>query len=358
MTPQHQASTLFDNVTRQNIGAAIRLMTTKPRHASRLSAILTEQGKRQKIRESTADNLSAPPLMIISLTRQCNLRCSGCYSNEAVCSETSVEMTPLEFRKLLSEAEQLGVATFMLAGGEPLMRQDLLDVAAEFPESLFLIFSNGQLFDSAAIRFFHQNPHLIPILSVEGGQAETDARRGDGTYAVLTNTMQLLQQQRAVFGVSVTATTQNRGYITSDAFAQSLMQKGADVFFFVEYVPQGDDDRHLALGDQEKLALSAAALALQSKHKGLFIAFPGDETVYDGCLAAGRGFIHIGPDGSVTPCPFAQMHDTNAIRDGLGRALQSPLLAVIREHHQELTETRGGCALAANKDLVASWLKG
>jgi hypothetical protein len=33
----------------------------------------------------------------------------------------------------------------MIAGGEPLMRPEILDISGDFPEITFLVFSNGRL---------------------------------------------------------------------------------------------------------------------------------------------------------------------------------------------------------------------
>jgi hypothetical protein len=37
-------------------------------------------------------------------------------------------------------------------------------------------------------------------------------------------------------------------------------------------------------------------------------------------------------------------------------ALRSPLLKMVREHHHELLETKGGCALARNRKLIDTWM--
>jgi MoaA/NifB/PqqE/SkfB family radical SAM enzyme len=84
------------------------------------------------------------------------------------------------------------------------------------------------------------------------------------------------------------------------------------------------------------------------------IRLPGDEEAYGGCLAAGRGFVHISPEGALEACPFAPFSDTNAAQSGLEEALASPLLAAIRERHGELVETKGGCALRDKGGWVAS----
>jgi MoaA/NifB/PqqE/SkfB family radical SAM enzyme len=86
----------------------------------------------------------------------------------------------------------------------------------------------------------------------------------------------------------------------------------------------------------------------------VFIVFPGDEEQFGGCLAAGRGFVHIGPDGSLEPCPFAPYSDTSVADVPLKEALASHLLKAIRDNHGELKETRGGCALWRQREWVES----
>ena len=56
----------------------------------------------------------------------------------------------------------------------------------------------------------------------------------------------------------------------------------------------------------------------------IFLSFPGDEKALGGCLASGRGFFHIGPDGSAEPCPFSPFSDSNVAEMGVREALKSP----------------------------------
>ena len=83
----------------------------------------------------------------------------------------------------------------------------------------------------------------------------------------------------------------------------------------------------------------------------------GDEEQFGGCLAAGRGFVHIGPDGSLEPCPFAPYSDTSVADTPLKDALASRLLRAIRDNHAELKETRGGCALWRKREWVEGLAK-
>jgi len=84
------------------------------------------------------------------------------------------------------------------------------------------------------------------------------------------------------------------------------------------------------------------------------VILPGDEEAYGGCLAAGRGFIHLSPERRLEACPFAPFSDRNAAVGSLEEALSSPMLAAIRERHGELSETKGGCTLWNRGGWIAS----
>jgi MoaA/NifB/PqqE/SkfB family radical SAM enzyme len=106
------------------------------------------------------------------------------------------------------------------------------------------------------------------------------------------------------------------------------------------------------LDDVGRRALLSAIQGLRSRVKALFLAFPGEEDRYGGCLSAGRGFVHVAPDGKLEACPFAPFGDRSARELSLREALASPTLQAIREHHAELAETAGGCALWDQKEWV------
>lgn len=86
-------------------------------------------------------------------------------------------------------------------------------------------------------------------------------------------------------------------------------------------------------------------------------SFPGDEKHMGGCLAAGRGFFHIGPDGSAEPCPFSPFSDSSVLELGVKGALASPLFRKLREAHLVGGEHTDGCALYEHRDQVEALLK-
>jgi MoaA/NifB/PqqE/SkfB family radical SAM enzyme len=133
---------------------------------------------------------------------------------------------------------------------------------------------------------------------------------------------------------------------------------GCKLLFFVEYTPVTKDTEGWLLTDEQRSTLLSLRNGFRSRHSALFIAIPGDEEEIGGCLAAGKGFIHINAQGDVEPCPFAPYSDTNLRDVSLLQALKSDFLKKIRNNHERLGEAEGGCALWVERDWVKSLLDG
>ena len=350
MKPQIRSR--FDSNILMQFRKALQIMSKMPTRLPFFIKSHNNQKTAAKIREKLSQQgLEVPPILIISITRRCNLNCSGCYS-KLLHKDSGGELSPQRLTEILSEAEALGTSIVLLAGGEPLVRKEILEVAAKFTMMIFPVFTNGLLLDSEYSRFFARNPHLIPVISLEGGKAETDFRRGEGVYQNFSSVIKDLNAKHIFWGISVTLTAQNYDHVLSENYGKAMLAMGCRLFFFVEYVPVAEGSEDLLLSEAQKTEVQPLVDKLMNKLPGMFIAFPGDEDQYEGCLAAGRGFMHINPNGRVEPCPFAPFSDTDLRFGTLKEALQSRFLTEIRNNHHLLKEGKGGCALWANKEWV------
>jgi MoaA/NifB/PqqE/SkfB family radical SAM enzyme len=339
---------------RQFLTRALRASLRDPALAGFLLRTYFRQFRARWVRSrGERAGLQVPPYLIASVTSRCNLRCQGCYAN-AHHRGSGLELTTSEWRRVLTEAEELGVSVVVMAGGEPLTRPDLLELTRDHPRMLFPVFTNGLLIDEPIVRELRRQRQVIPVLSLEGFEKETDSRRGLGVYTRLQATIDLLNRHRIFYGVSVTVTRDNFALVTGDDFVKAVMATGCRIVFYVEYVPIEEGTAELAPDREQRERLDRLELEFYARFNGLFIAFPGDEEMFDGCLAAGRGFVHIGPDGALEPCPFAPYSDCSVRDRPLRDALQSKLLREIRQNHRQLSETRGGCALWQNREWVRS----
>ncbi len=327
------------------------------KHPSYLAAYskIARQIKRQnKKRDSLykKEDITVPPIMILSITQDCNLSCAGCYAcnkKQSSNEELSIE----EISRTVSEAIELGVSIILIAGGEPLMKKGILDIPQKHKDTIFVIFTNGILLTPDTNNIIKNNKNIIPVFSLEGTEEQTDKRRGVGIHEKVINTMAQFNKDDIIFGSSITLTNENYDTVISSDYLSNLESSGSAVTFLIEYVSQSEDDM-LYLSEAQKNDLNIRSNDFKNDYNMLIVALPGDEEIYDGCLAAGRGFLHISTTGAVEACPFAPYSDINIKDVSLKEALKSPLLEKIRANHDDLKESKGGCALNENKEWIAA----
>jgi MoaA/NifB/PqqE/SkfB family radical SAM enzyme len=320
-----------------------------------VKAIKNQRNASKRREQMLVDGLQVPPMIIYSVTKRCNLRCVGCYHHAQHRENTDISSSRI--RTLLEEASELGISIIVLAGGEPLMRKDLLDIVSDYPEIIFPVFTNGVMIDEKIIDKFRKNRHIVPIISIEGLKEETDNRRGTGIYSMILERFQMLDEANIFYGVSITVTQENLQTVTDDMFVRELCEKGVQVMVYVEYVPVETGTENFVLTIDQREKLEKRLESLRRENNALFINFPGDEKKLGGCLAAGRGFLHISQDGSVEPCPASPFSDTNIKETALKDALTSKFLKTIRDEPHSLENSQSGCALFDKETWVRSLIQ-
>ena len=310
----------------------------------------------QKRKKAEKNGEHIPPFLIASITSKCNLHCAGCYSR---CNHATVDSEPLsqltgeEWGKIFDEADDLGISFILLAGGEPMLRRDVIEAASKKSNILFPIFTNGTFMDEKYFDLFDKNRNLLPVMSIEGKREVTDQRRGKGIYDRLIKNMDELQKRGINFGASITVTTENLHEVSSDKFLEELSNRGCKAVIFVEFVPVTDDSKELAPGENEREYLKNELIRLRNERPEMvYISFPGDEKTSGGCVAAGRGFFHINSHGGAEPCPFSPYSDINVKTSSLKEAMHSPLFTALRDGSILMDDHNGGCVLYEKREQV------
>jgi len=335
------------------VRTAARITWKDPRFALHAVRLMRRQRAAARIRDDQGHHgLHVPPFLIYSITGQCNYRCAGCYANLLHTSDAP-ELNDARIEQLLTETEAMGSSIMLIAGGEPLLRPGLLDLTERHPSTLFLLFTNGSLLDERAVAKLRSQRHVISVLSIEGSPKQTDQRRGAGAHAGVLRAMERLQRRRVFFGTSTTLTRENFDVATSEKHLRALIERGCKLFYYINYIPVEPGTEESQLEPAQVSELEARLLEYRRKMPALFIAFPHDEMALGGCLAAGRGFLHINAYGDVEPCPFSPYSDVNVRDMTFEEALRSPLLREIRDSGVVLDETDGQCALWKRREWVA-----
>ncbi len=199
--------------TERVVGDIIKATFKNPKESAYMAKFaLASRAASQRRRKAEDAGEHIPPFLIASITSQCNLHCAGCYSrcNHATVDDVPVrQLTSEEWLRIFEEADELGISFILLAGGEPMIRRDIIEAAGKRPNILFPVFTNGSFMDERYFDLFDHCRNLVPIMSIEGEKEITDARRGTGIYDRLIANMDELHRRGLIFGASVTVTTRN-----------------------------------------------------------------------------------------------------------------------------------------------------
>jgi radical SAM protein with 4Fe4S-binding SPASM domain len=133
-----------------------------------------------RLRYGTPPPSNARPSVVVwNVTRACNLRCLHCYAN-ATPAPARDELTTTEGYALLDDLAAYRVPVLILSGGEPLVRPDLLDLAAHAVErGLRVVLStNGTLLADDTVTALKDAGVSYVGVSVDGLEERHDLLRG------------------------------------------------------------------------------------------------------------------------------------------------------------------------------------
>ena len=359
-TAQREPSFQLEEYLTESIRGIVKSMTHLSSFSAKESLFMTSFAQAAHRAASVRRRMEEagehiPPFLIASITHRCNLHCVGCYARSVgSCADGADDpMTADEWERVFSEAKDLGITFILLAGGEPLVRKDVLERAAKYPEILFPVITNGTMIGEDYLDFFDKHRNVVPILSIEGGEETTDERRGKGVYRSLQEKIAKMKAKKIAFGASMTVTHENLTEVTGNDYIQKMKEDGCKALIYVEFVATHESLKPLLLTDADRGAMSDRLDRVRKEEKSMVIlSFPGDEKHSGGCLAAGRGFFHIAASGGAEPCPFSPFSDVNVKEMPLREVLKSPLFERLKASELLAGEHDGACVLFGKDEEV------
>lgn len=271
-----------------------------------------------------------PAFYVISPTMKCNLNCYGCYAGEY--SRTGPGLPFDLIDRIIAEGKDIGIHFVVVSGGEPFYRKDLLQIYEKHGDVGFQIYTNGSLLDEETVQRLAEMGNVMPCISVEGYEKETDERRGKGHFKKIMDAMDCLREAGVVFGFSATATRYNSEVIVEDKFVDMLIEKGATLGWYFTYIPIGRKPDFSLMPTPEQRDRQLRRVSEIRNNKPILLAdFWNDGWMTNGCISGGERYFHINANGDVEPCVFAHFAMDNIKNKPLVEALNSPLFRRIRD---------------------------
>ena len=260
------------------------------------------------------------PALSIEITRECPLRCPGCYAYGD--DHLGGDLTLRELRDYKGQELIDGMIALIdrhrplhvsIVGGEPLVRYRELNVL------LPMLAARGihvQLVTSAVRqipREWRGLPRLSIVVSIDGLQPEHDARRTPATYDRI---LKHIEGHDITVHCTITRQQVNRdGYLEEFLQFWSARQETEKVWFSL-YTPQVGEisAERLSVADRERVVADLMALRLRYAKlhmpKGLIEAYAHPPQSPDECVFA-RTTMSVSADLTtrITPCQFGGVPD-------------------------------------------------
>ena len=251
--------------------------------------------------------------LLAELTYRCPLHCPYC-SNPIQLSQTGNELTTEEWKRVISEASDLGVLHILFSGGEPLLRKDLPELVATARDAG--MYTNLITSSLGFTRIRAQQLKAVGLDSVqisfqsdEAGLA--DAIAGAQAHTKKREAAQLARELGFPLTINVVLHRANIGHIEAIiALAEELDAQRLELAN-TQFLGWAFKNKEVLLptGKQleeaEKVAI-AAQMRLRGKMEVLYILPDYYSDRPKPCMNGwGRRYLTVNPMGDVLPCQTA-----------------------------------------------------
>jgi MoaA/NifB/PqqE/SkfB family radical SAM enzyme len=195
--------------------------------------------------------------------------------------------------------------------------------------------------------------NVAVVLSIEGGEEQTDAWRGKGVYQKIMAAFGYLQHAGIIIGTSATVTRQNMAVVSSDEFIDRMIALGSFAQMYFLYIPvNGMADFSLMVTPEQRDLLRRRVIAIRNTKPLFALDFWNDGPYVGGCIAAGRRYFHINAKGDVEPCVYTHIASDNIRDTTLAEALNSKLFRDIRSRQPHNTNHLRPCMIIDNPHVM------
>ena len=295
-----------------------------------------------------------PSLISWNLTKKCNLRCPHCYMEADPQAAAENELTTVECLRLIDEMKALGTEMVILTGGEPLLRQDIYDIA-RYASSLgiwVVMGTNGVLItDRVAQKMVECGVQGVAI-SIDSLNCDkhNSFRGGPNAWELSVRGLDICRANG--LQVLIQTTVMEMNYDEIPALIKFAHDKGAWSFNLYFLVQTGRGQQMNDLSPEQTEAMLSYLVDEQDNYRPMLVrskcaphfkrlsyekGLGGLES--GGCMA-GTSYCRIMPQGDVTPCPYMTVSAGN-VREQSFREIweASPMLLALRD----VTQLKGRC---------------
>jgi len=233
----------------------------------------------------------APKILIGTLDGNCNYFCRECYkrNNKKIIDGQQDILNSMQWKKIINRARNLGVITFVFAGGEPLKRRDILNEAAKVKSIVFPTVVSVDSVTDGDINFFNENRNIVPVIRLNGN-CDMEAQQ-------FVKLAKVLFKAKIYYGVIIDVDKKNIKMAVSNEFVDGLWKNGCKAVIFTEKDDVLDNVDRQFLKKNEKILR-------KSYSNVLFYYISKDDKQANTCLGSGKEVYQINSNGNINKCIY------------------------------------------------------
>ncbi len=311
--------------------------------------------------------LKAPLTINWAVTNRCNFKCRHCYSR----TDPSQELDKTTLLRCIEKIVNAGVLSINFGGGEPLLRKDLLDIAAFASEHGLRVSmnSNGYLIDRGRAVILKSSGFSKIGVSIDSHLPDVhDGFRGiKGSHQKAVSALAHLKEAGIKTSISTVICKINHG--STEELISFAIKHGVQQLNFHNFKCSGlgysnKDELDLLPEEWKEFYLGAIKAKQEAKEIEISLDDPiivslglktGTDSLVKGSVC-GKLSLNIKSNGDITPCGFIPIVIGNIVTDELKDIwFASPVLEKMRNKKptgkcskcKSYNDCLGGCSARA-----------
>ncbi len=290
-------------------------------------------------------------LIVWLCTYNCNLNCKHCY----VKGRNEIEMSTNDAIKMIGEIAELNPRHFSITGGEPLIRNDILDLLKttyEYDLNTSIVTNGYYLNEDIARKLYEYEIYVY--LSLDAGSRDTcNLIRGFNSWNKILSAAEIMRRIGVEFSTIMTIMPEN--YLEVDSFILKSIEIGADHSSLIPIIPSGNA-RNRFLEPSKLLKAFKLAENIADNH-GYYISFwcspflrwiKESKYVYVGSCPDDA--IDIDPAGNLLICDTLKFKTSNVLEKGVYRAIKEHFNNPLTLKFKDNSKLKGKCSICKFRD--------
>jgi MoaA/NifB/PqqE/SkfB family radical SAM enzyme len=298
-------------------------------------------------------NRSIPGLMSYAVNDECNANCEHCSFFTSVDDKKKTQLTLEESKKLMKDAQELGVTIINIVGGEPLMRADLCEIIDSVDKDLseVILFTNGWYLEEKVDDLKKAGLNGLYVSIDAADEASHDKiRRTKGLYAKAMRGIDAALAKGFTVGISCCLDEDGYKKGELDKIIELAKSKGIHEVLVFDKLPVGRQKNNKSLLQHkewvEDMINHVGKYNEDLSYPGVIIYAYSTSHRSVGC-SGGTSYFYVTPYGEICPCDFYHTK--------FGSVREEPLYKIVDRMSQTegfVKSKWGGCRVKDEECLL------